>query len=89
MKDSSSIVILPSRLVLTCVELRAYVSQEHVDIVHANLSHDHFTALSSLAFQERSHSVIRTDHKRDGTLTAISWDGLLERLTDSWPMEKE
>jgi len=47
--------------------IKAYVSQEHVDIVHANLSHDHFTALSSLAFSRKKPLVIRTDHKRDGT----------------------
>ena len=47
--------------------IKAYVLQEQIDIVHASLSHDHFTALSSLAFSRKKPLVIRTDHKRDGT----------------------
>jgi glycosyltransferase involved in cell wall biosynthesis len=47
--------------------IKAYVLKEHIDIVHTNLSHDHFTALSSLVFSKKSPLIIRTDHKRDGT----------------------
>lgn len=47
--------------------IKAYVLEEHIDIVHTNLSHDHFTVLSSLAFSRKKPLVIRTDHKRDGT----------------------
>jgi glycosyltransferase involved in cell wall biosynthesis len=45
----------------------AYVRREGIDIVHTNLSHDHFTALASLSFSKRRPLIIRTDHKRDGT----------------------
>jgi glycosyltransferase involved in cell wall biosynthesis len=47
-------------------ELRRYVGAEKVDIVHANLSHDHFTALLSLAGIGKRPIIARTDHKRDG-----------------------
>lgn len=47
--------------------VNAYAVKEHIDIVHTNLSHDHFTALSSLVFSKKSPLIIRTDHKRDGT----------------------
>jgi len=47
--------------------VKAYALKEHIDIVHTNLSHDHFTALSSLVFSKKSPLIIRTDHKRDGT----------------------
>jgi glycosyltransferase involved in cell wall biosynthesis len=47
--------------------VKAFVLKEHIDIVHTNLSHDHFTALSSLVFSKKRPLIIRTDHKRDGT----------------------
>ena len=47
--------------------IKAYAVKEHIDIVHTNLSHDHFTALSSLAFSHKKPLIVRTDHKRDGT----------------------
>jgi len=47
--------------------VKAYVAKEHIDIVHANLSHDHFTVLLSLALTGSPPLIVRTDHKRDGT----------------------
>jgi glycosyltransferase involved in cell wall biosynthesis len=47
--------------------VKSYAEQNRVDIIHTNLSHDHFTALSSLAFSRKRPLIIRTDHKRDGT----------------------
>jgi glycosyltransferase involved in cell wall biosynthesis len=47
--------------------IKAYVLQKHIDIIHTNLSHDHFTALFSLVFSNKKPLIIRTDHKRDGT----------------------
>jgi len=47
--------------------IKAYVLQEQIDIVHANLSHDHFTTLFSLGFSNKRPLIVRTDHKRDGT----------------------
>jgi glycosyltransferase involved in cell wall biosynthesis len=44
----------------------SYVKEKGIDIVHTNLSHDHFTALVSLAFSRQTPLVLRTDHKRDG-----------------------
>jgi glycosyltransferase involved in cell wall biosynthesis len=44
----------------------AYVREKGIDMVHTNLSHDHFTALLSLAFSRQTPLVLRTDHKRDG-----------------------
>ncbi len=46
--------------------LRSYVARNGVDLVHTNLSHDHFTALFSLAGQRNRPLIVRTDHKRDG-----------------------
>lgn len=46
--------------------IRQYVRSRGVDIVHTNLSHDHFTALSSLTFSTKQPLIVRTDHKRDG-----------------------
>lgn len=45
----------------------SYALKENIDIIHANLSHDHFTALLSLAFSQKKPLIVRTDHKRDGT----------------------
>jgi glycosyltransferase involved in cell wall biosynthesis len=47
--------------------IRSYASKESIDIIHTNLSHDHFTALLSLAFSHKRPLIVRTDHKRDGT----------------------
>jgi glycosyltransferase involved in cell wall biosynthesis len=46
--------------------ISAYVEKEKIDIVHANLSHDHFTALFAFLFVKRKPLILRTDHKRDG-----------------------
>ena len=73
--------------------VKAYVAKEHVDIVHTNLSHDHFAALSSLVFSNKKPLIVRTDHKRDGTPYSyfMGWafgktDGLVtygKRIMDS------
>lgn len=47
--------------------VKACAVKEHFDIVHTNLSHDHFTALLSLVFSRTRPLIVRTDHKRDGT----------------------
>lgn len=47
--------------------ISSYVAREGIDIVHANLSHDHYTALFSLSFSRQKPLLVRTDHKRDGT----------------------
>lgn len=46
--------------------ISAYVEKENIDIVHTNLSHDHFTALFSFLFVKKKPLILRTDHKRDG-----------------------
>jgi len=46
--------------------IHAYVIENGIDIVHANLSHDHFTAIFSLAFMRKRPLIVRSDHKRDG-----------------------
>ena len=46
--------------------IRSYVKREGIDILHTNLSHDHFTALMALAFAGKRPLIVRTDHKRDG-----------------------
>lgn len=46
--------------------LRAYCKEKKVDIVHANISHDHFTTILALAFSGERPIIVRTDHKRDG-----------------------
>ena len=46
--------------------IRAYVDVQGIDIVHANLSHDHFIAIFSLSFSRKRPLIVRTDHKRDG-----------------------
>ena len=52
------------------INIKRYVENEGVDIVHTNLSHDHFLALLSLQFCKKRPLIIRTDHKRDGIPTA-------------------
>ena len=51
--------------------LGPYIEKEAVDIVHTNLSHDYFTAVTSLAFTRNRPLIIRTDHKRDGM--PVNW----------------
>lgn len=46
--------------------IRSYVAEKGIDILHTNLSHDHFTALVSFALPGKKPLIIRTDHKRDG-----------------------
>ncbi|MCX8109911.1 MAG: glycosyltransferase family 4 protein [Syntrophorhabdaceae bacterium] len=46
--------------------IRSYCAENKIDIVHTNLSHDHFTALFSLKNGKNRPLIIRTDHKRDG-----------------------
>lgn len=46
--------------------IRSYCMKNKVDIVHTNLSHDHFTALFSLGYGKKRPIIVRTDHKRDG-----------------------
>jgi glycosyltransferase involved in cell wall biosynthesis len=48
------------------INIKHYVENEGVDIVHTNLPHDHFLALLSLQFCKKRPLIIRTDHKRDG-----------------------
>jgi glycosyltransferase involved in cell wall biosynthesis len=64
--------------------IKSYVKDQGIDIVHTNLSHDHFTALSSLTFSGKRPLILRTDHKRDGLDASpfMSWafrhtDGLV------------
>jgi glycosyltransferase involved in cell wall biosynthesis len=52
-----------------CFDLRSlgpYIEKEGIKIVHTNLSHDYFTAITALAFTGNKPLIIRTDHKRDG-----------------------
>jgi len=46
--------------------IKRYVEEQAIDIVHTNLSHDHFIALLSFLFSKSRPLIIRTDHKRDG-----------------------
>lgn len=46
--------------------LKEYVSRENIDIIHTNLSHDHYTAIVSMLFAGMRPLIVRTDHKRDG-----------------------
>jgi glycosyltransferase involved in cell wall biosynthesis len=46
--------------------IKRYVEEQAIDIVHTNLSHDHFTAILSLSFSKKRPLIARTDHKRDG-----------------------
>jgi glycosyltransferase involved in cell wall biosynthesis len=55
--------------------IKAYVRQHRVDVVHANLSHDHYTAIASLAFSGKKPLIVRTDHKRDG----LAHDAFMKR----------
>ena len=60
--------------------IRSFVRDRKIDIVHTNLSHDHFTALFSFAFSGSSRPlIIRSDHKRDG---------LPKSFTMSWAFGK-
>jgi glycosyltransferase involved in cell wall biosynthesis len=46
--------------------IKRFVKAEGIDIVHTNLSHDHFTAIFSLSFSGTRPLILRTDNKRDG-----------------------
>lgn len=46
--------------------LKDYVGREKIDIIHTNLSHDHYTAVISMLFAGMRPLIVRTDHKRDG-----------------------
>lgn len=46
--------------------LKDYVNKENIDIIHTNLSHDHYTAVVSMLFAGMRPLIVRTDHKRDG-----------------------
>jgi len=46
--------------------IRRYVTSHDIDILHTNLSHDHFLALMSYGLSGRKPILVRTDHKRDG-----------------------
>lgn len=48
------------------IHIKRFVEKEGIDIVHANLSHDHFLALLSLSFSGKRPVIVRTDHKWDG-----------------------
>jgi glycosyltransferase involved in cell wall biosynthesis len=47
-------------------EIRRFVDERGVDVVHTHLSHDHATAVASLLFSRKKPLLVRTDHKRDG-----------------------
>jgi glycosyltransferase involved in cell wall biosynthesis len=51
--------------------LYPYVQREEIDIIHTNLSHDYFTAITAFAFNKKRPLIIRTDHKRDGM--PVNW----------------
>ncbi len=86
------------------INIKRYVENEGVDIVHTNLPHDHFIALLSLQFCKKRPLIIRTDHKRDGISKApfMKWalfktDGLVaysrkiiehDITTFGYPVEK-
>jgi glycosyltransferase involved in cell wall biosynthesis len=59
--------------------IRNYVREKGIDIVHTNLSHDHFTALLSLRFSGDRPLLLRTDHKRDGMPAGRFMDWALQR----------
>lgn len=46
--------------------IKSYVEKHGINIVHTNLSHDHFAAVFSLSFWGGRPLIVRTDHKRDG-----------------------
>jgi glycosyltransferase involved in cell wall biosynthesis len=46
--------------------IKRYVEEQALDIVHTNLSHDHFTAILSLSFSKKRPLIARTDYKRGG-----------------------
>jgi glycosyltransferase involved in cell wall biosynthesis len=51
--------------------LGPYIEQEGIDIVHTNLSHDYFMAITALTFLKKRPLIVRTDHKRDGM--PVNW----------------
>jgi glycosyltransferase involved in cell wall biosynthesis len=60
-------------------EIRRYVGERGVDIVHTHLSHDHATAAISLLLSKRKPLLVRTDHKRDGLPRGRSMAYLMAR----------
>ncbi len=48
------------------MQIKKYVEREGVDIVHTNLSHDHYFALLSFSFAGKRPLIVRTDHKWNG-----------------------
>jgi len=60
-------------------EIRRYVGERDIDIVHTHLSHDHATAAISLLFSKRKPLLVRTDHKRDGLPRGRSMAYLMAR----------
>jgi glycosyltransferase involved in cell wall biosynthesis len=56
----------PQDWVFDLREIRRFVDERGIDIVHTHLSHDHATAAISLLFPEKKPLLVRTDHKRDG-----------------------
>jgi len=59
--------------------IKRFVDEEHVDIVHTHLSHDHATAVMSFLFSARRPLLVRTDHKRDGLPQSRSMAYLMAR----------
>lgn len=59
--------------------LRNYVNRENIDIIHTNLSHDHYTAVVSMLFTGVRPLIVRTDHKRGG---------MPDNLFMSWALRK-
>jgi len=59
--------------------LKDYVSRENIDIIHTNLSHDHYTAVVSMLFAAMRPLIVRTDHKRDGMPDNIFMSWALNR----------
>jgi len=59
--------------------LKNYVSRENIDIVHTNLSHDHYTAVISMLLAGGRSLIVRTDHKRDGMPDNIFMSWALHR----------
>ncbi|HVN98357.1 MAG TPA: glycosyltransferase family 4 protein [Syntrophorhabdaceae bacterium] len=59
--------------------LSRYVEEQGIDIVHANLSHDHCIATASLSFSGKRPLIIRTDHK---------WNGMPANWFMSWILSR-
>ncbi len=55
-----------------------FAVERKIDIIHANLTHDHVLAAASL-FGRRGPLLVRTDHKRDGLDPGFAMKTLLKR----------